>query len=97
MFADNRLILCEINTERLIVGNVALDPLNIWAKFVQDFVRFRCCSPQLIAFKSTHLWNITLDDEFLQRHYFTPICTLLDAVHPVRVSDTSTQSGRWLH
>src|SRR5262245_60429795 len=65
VFADNGLILGKIDTERLIVGDVALDPLNIWAELTQNFIRFRCRSPQLFAFECAHLWNITLNDELL--------------------------------
>src|SRR5262249_6260459 len=65
MLADNRLIFGKIHTERLIVSDVTLDPLNIRAKLTQDPVGFCGCSPQLFTFERTHLGNVTLDDELL--------------------------------
>src|SRR5262249_11765568 len=63
VFADDGLVLGEIDTKGLVVGNVALDPLNVRTELMQDLVRFCRRPSQLFALECADLRNIPFDDE----------------------------------
>src|SRR5271155_1740904 len=69
---DDVLVLREIDAERLVGRDIALDPLNIGAELAQDAVRFRRGALQLLAFEAAGAGNVALDDEFAQCHALPP-------------------------
>src|SRR5215831_7535768 len=68
VLADDGLVLGEIDAERLVVGDEALDPLNVGAELMQHLVRFRGGPAQLLALEAADLRDVSLDDESAQRH-----------------------------
>src|SRR5262249_21775656 len=73
MFADDGLVLGEIDAKGLVVGHVALDPLNVRTELTQDLVRFCRRPSQLFALQRADIRNIPFDDEFAQRHRSPPL------------------------
>ena len=63
VFADDGLVLGEIDAKGLVVGDVALDPLNVGTELMQDLVRFRRRRAQLFALECADFRNIPFDDE----------------------------------
>src|SRR5262249_52346035 len=70
VLADDGLICGQINAKRLIVRNVAFEPLDIGAKLAQHAIRLLCRSAELFAFEGAHPWNIPFDDKLAQCHIF---------------------------
>src|SRR5262245_18879020 len=66
MLADDRLVLCQIDAERLVVGDVAFHPLDLLADLLQRIVRLGGGAAQLIAVEASDLRYVPLDDEFTQ-------------------------------
>ena len=54
MLADDRFVLCEVDTEGHVLRHIALDPLNIRAKLIEDIVRFGGGRPQLLPFEAAN-------------------------------------------
>src|SRR5215831_14170132 len=52
VLADDGLICGQINAKRLIVRNVAFEPLDIGAKLAQHAIRLLCRSAELFALDS---------------------------------------------
>src|SRR5262249_35604247 len=73
VLADDGLVLGEIDAKGLVVGHVALDPLNVRTELTQDLVRFCRRPSQLFAFQRADLRNIPFDDELAQRHRSPPL------------------------
>jgi hypothetical protein len=48
---DYGLVRGQIDAEGLIVGNVALDPLDVGAELVQRLIRFGGSAPELLPLK----------------------------------------------
>src|SRR6516162_580712 len=63
VFADDGLVLGEIDAKGLVVGYVALDPLNVGTELMQDLVRFCSRRAQLFALECADFRNIPFDDE----------------------------------
>ena len=63
MLVDDLLVLGEVNTKRLIVGNVTFDPLNVRAELLKDFVGLGGGRTQLLALKAADLRNISFNDK----------------------------------
>src|SRR5262245_48835899 len=72
VFADDGLVLGEIDAKGLVVGHVALDPLNVRTELMQHLVRFCRCPSQLFALECADFRNIPFDDELAQRHRSPP-------------------------
>src|SRR6516162_888347 len=72
VLADDGLVLSEIDAKGLVVGHVALDPLNVRTELTQDLVRFCRRPSQLFALQRADLRNIPFDDELAQRHRSPP-------------------------
>src|SRR5262249_40407953 len=70
VLADDGLICGPINEKRLIVRNLAFEPLDIGAKLAQHTIRLLCRSAELFAFEGAHPWNIPFDDKLAQCHIF---------------------------
>src|SRR5262245_6922261 len=70
---DDVLIFSEINAKRLIVCDVAFDPLDIRAKLAQYPIRFLCCSTELFALEGADLGNFPFDYKLAQCHIFSPL------------------------
>jgi hypothetical protein len=66
--ADDGLICGEINAKRLIVRDVAFEPLDIRPELSQHPIRLCCRSAELFALEGAHLWNIAFDDKLAQCH-----------------------------
>src|SRR5262249_1940180 len=72
VLADDGLVLGEIDAKGLVVGHVALDPLNVRAALSQDLVR-SCCGPsQPVALECTDVRDIAFDDGLTKRHRSPP-------------------------
>src|SRR5262249_21331343 len=72
VFADDSLVLGEIDAKGFVVGDVALDPLNVRTELMQDLVRFCRCPSQLFALEWNDFRDIPFDDELAQRHRSPP-------------------------
>src|SRR5262249_42132815 len=72
VLADDVLVFGEINAKRLVVCDVAFEPLNIRPKLAQYPIRFCCCSTKLLALEGADLWNVAFDDELAQCHIAPP-------------------------
>src|SRR5262249_49256624 len=68
VLADDAFIFCKVDAERLVVGDVAFDPLNVGSKPAQRFVRLSCGAAQLLPLQRADLRNIALDHESAQGH-----------------------------
>src|SRR5262249_39680673 len=55
VLADDGLVLGEIDAKGLVVGHVALDPLNVRTELTQDLVRFCRRPSQLFALQRADL------------------------------------------
>ena len=84
MLADNFFTGGEINAEQFVIGNIALNPLDMWAKLAQDLIRFDSSLFQLPLVKASGLRNIPLDDKSTKRHVLSPIAqdVLLNGTMP---------------
>src|SRR4051812_28059823 len=72
VLADDAFILGEIDAERLVVGDVALDPLDVGGKLIQRLVRLGSCGAQLLALEGADLGNLPFDDKPAQSHRSLP-------------------------
>jgi hypothetical protein len=70
MPVDRRLVLREIDAERLVARDIGLDPLNVLADLGECRVGFRGGSAQLILIQIADAGNRAFDDEFV--HGFSP-------------------------
>jgi hypothetical protein len=55
MLADDVLVFGEIDAERLVVGFIGFQPLDVRTKLAQYAIRFCCCSAKLFAFEGAKL------------------------------------------
>jgi hypothetical protein len=72
VLADHGLVFREVDAKRLVVGDIAFDPLNIGRQLVEDLVRFGCGASQLLALEAADLGDVALDYEFTQGHICLP-------------------------
>ena len=63
VLTDRVLVLGQIDAERLVVGYVALDPLNVGSKLVERLVGLRRSAAKLLALERAYLRDFPLDDE----------------------------------
>src|SRR4029077_7383468 len=78
VLTDDLRISPEVDEERLVVGDVGFDPLDVATKLAQHPIRF-CRSPaKLFALEGANLRDISLNNELAQRHNPPPWCGLLD-------------------
>src|SRR4029077_8423876 len=78
VLTDDLLISREIDAERLVVGDIGFDPLDVGTKLAQHPIRF-CRGPaQLFALEGANLRDISLNDELAQRHNPPPWCGFLE-------------------
>jgi len=70
---DDVLVFREIDAERLVGGDIALDPLDVGAELAQDVVRFCRRAAQLLAIEAAGCRNVAFDDEFAQSHLCLPL------------------------
>jgi hypothetical protein len=68
VLADDRLILREIDAERLVGRDEAFDPLNVGAEPAQHLVRLGGGGAQLLALEGADFGNVALNDESAQCH-----------------------------
>src|SRR6185295_7127310 len=68
VLANDRLVLGEVDAKRLVVGEVAFDPLDVGSQLMQDLIGLGCSAAQLLALQAADLGNIAFDDEFAQSH-----------------------------
>src|SRR5262249_44529736 len=68
VFADDLVVLGEVDAEGLVVGDIALDPLDVGAELMQHLIGLGGSAPQLVALEGADLGNVPLDDEPAQRH-----------------------------
>ena len=66
---DDVLARGEVDAERLVGRDKAVDPLDIWAKLAQHLVLFRRRAAQLLALEAAGAGDVALDDEFAQGHF----------------------------
>ena len=78
MLADDGLVLGEIDAERLIVSDLALDPLEFGAELMQHLIRFSRSSPELLPLKAADFGDVSLNDEPAQCHGFLGIPVMAD-------------------
>jgi hypothetical protein len=81
VLADDVLVFRQIDAERLVGGDVALDPLDIRAEIAQHAVRLGRRPSQLLALQAAGAGNVVLDDEFAQSHDGLPHrhCRIVEA------------------
>ncbi len=69
---DDVLAGGEIDAERLVGGDKAVDPLDVGAELAQHLVRFRRRAAQLLALEAAGARDVAFDDEFAQCHGVLP-------------------------
>jgi hypothetical protein len=69
---DDRLVLREVDAERLVARDVAFQPLDVGPELPQHLVRLRRSALELLPLERAHLRNIALDDELAQSHVSLP-------------------------
>src|SRR6185437_9457398 len=65
---DDVLVLGEVDTKRLVGGDIAFDPLDVGAKLTQDAVGLGRGAAELFALEAADRRDVTLDDEFAECH-----------------------------
>src|SRR6266851_3931256 len=73
---DDVLVLGEVDAERLVGRDIAVDPLDVGAELAQHLVRFRRRAAQLLALQAAGAGDVALDDEFAQGHVYPPLIGL---------------------
>src|SRR5262249_53343258 len=77
VLADDVLVFGEINAKRLVVRDVAFEPLNVRPKLAEYPIRFCCCSAKLLALEGADLWNVAFDDELCAVPYRSSLIRML--------------------
>src|SRR5262249_33471212 len=98
VLADDVLFFGEINAKRLVVRDVAFEPLNVRPKLAEYPIRFCCCFAKPLELEGADLWNVTFDDELAQCHTAPPQfeCSLVRTAHgnsPKHLVGRSEQGG----
>ena len=63
MLTDNSLVLGKIDTEGLVISDVAFDPLDVWSEMAQHLVRFSGRSAELLPLKGADIRNVSFNDK----------------------------------
>src|SRR4051812_23224196 len=71
--SDNAFVGREINAENLVVGDIALDPLNVGPKLLQDAIGLGRGASKLLAVECADLWNFPLNYEPSHSHKISPL------------------------
>src|SRR3954447_15860764 len=81
VLADDVLVFRQVDAERVVGGDIALDPLDVGAEIAQHAVRFGRRSPELLALQTACAGNVALDNEFAQSHDGLPQrhCRIVEA------------------
>src|SRR5271168_1185155 len=70
MLLDDRLVLGEINAEGLVVGYIALNPLDFRTELPQRLIGLRCRTTKLLPIERSGARNVAFDNELAQGHGF---------------------------
>src|SRR5947209_3987528 len=71
MFPHHCFVGGNINTIDLVLGDKALDPLNLWSHVFQNTARFLGNCLYLVSSETSSVWNFPFDNIFW--HLFSPV------------------------
>src|ERR1700745_344855 len=64
VLTDDRLVLGKVNTKGFVIGDVALDPLDVGAELPEGRIRLLRGLAQSLPLGAADRWQFAFDDEF---------------------------------